>query len=90
MSEPPPGPYLLLVNPSAGGGRARELLPRASAALDAAGLEYRTVMTTGLEHGCDEATAAAAERDDPGGDQRRRADRRRSAARSPGPARPWA
>ena len=28
--------------------------------MDAAGLEYRTVMTTGLEHGCDEAPAAAA------------------------------
>ena len=61
MSEPPPGPYLLLVNPSAGGGRVGEILPRATAAMDAAGLEYRTVMTTGLEHGCDEATAAAAE-----------------------------
>ena len=61
MSEPPPGPYLLLVNPSAGGGRVGEILPRATAAMDAAGLEYRTVMTTGLEHGCDEATAAAAD-----------------------------
>ena len=61
MSEPPPGPYLLLVNPSAGGGRVGEILPRATAAMDAAGLEYRTVMTSGLEHGCDEATAAAAE-----------------------------
>ncbi|MET0824340.1 MAG: diacylglycerol kinase family protein [Solirubrobacterales bacterium] len=61
MSEPPPGPYLLLVNPSAGGGRVGEILPRATAAMDAAGLEYRTVMTTGLEHGCDEATAAAAQ-----------------------------
>ena len=32
-------------------------------------------MTTGLEHGCDEALAAAADRRDPGGDERRRADR---------------
>ena len=61
MSEPPPGPYLLLVNPSAGGGRVGEILPPATAAMDAAGLEYRTVMTTGLEHGCDEARAAAAD-----------------------------
>ena len=61
MSEPPPGPYLLLVNPSAGGGRVGEILPRATAAMDAAGLEDRTVMTTGLEHGCDEAAAAAAQ-----------------------------
>ncbi|HXV53561.1 MAG TPA: diacylglycerol kinase family protein [Solirubrobacterales bacterium] len=61
MSEPPPGPYLLLVNPSAGGGRVGEILPRATAAMDAAGLEYRTMMTTGLEHGCDEAAVAAAD-----------------------------
>jgi YegS/Rv2252/BmrU family lipid kinase len=51
--------FLLLLNPSAGGGRARELLPRIEAAMSAAGLEHRSVFTTGLEHGCREATAAA-------------------------------
>ena len=39
--------YLLLVNPSAGGGRARELLPRIEAAMSAAGLEHRAVLTRG-------------------------------------------
>ncbi len=52
--------YLLLVNPSAGGGRVRELLPKAEAAMRAAGLEYRTVMTTGVEHGVEQALAGAA------------------------------
>lgn len=51
--------HLLLVNPSAGGGRAAALLPRARAALEANGLEYRLVTTTSLEHGCAEARAAA-------------------------------
>ena len=52
--------YLLLVNPSAGGGRVKELLPRVERAMAGAGLEYRTVMTTGLAHGCEQARAAAA------------------------------
>lgn len=55
------GRFLLLANPSAGSGRARELLPRVQAAMATAGLEQRTVMTTGLEHGCEEALAAAAD-----------------------------
>jgi YegS/Rv2252/BmrU family lipid kinase len=55
-----PRRYLLLVNPSAGAGRARELLPQVSEAMDAAGLESRTVLTTGIEHGCEQARAAAA------------------------------
>jgi YegS/Rv2252/BmrU family lipid kinase len=54
-----PRRYLLLVNPSAGGGRARELLPRVEEAMAAAGLEHRSVMTTGIEHGCEQAAAAA-------------------------------
>ncbi len=54
-----PTRYLLLVNPSAGAGRTRELLPRATEAMRAAGLEHRTVLTTGIEHGCVEAAAAA-------------------------------
>ena len=52
--------YLLLVNPSAGGGRVEELLPRVDRAMGAAGLNYRTVMTTGIEHGCQQALAGAA------------------------------
>jgi len=51
--------FLLLVNPSAGGGRARGLLPDVHAAMAAAGLEQRSVMTTGIEHGVAEAVAAA-------------------------------
>ena len=51
--------HLLLVNPSAGGGRARELLPVAERALEAQGVDYHVVLTTGLEHGCVEARMAA-------------------------------
>lgn len=57
---PPGDRHLLLVNPAAGGGRARELLPAAERALTAAGLEYRIVYTEGLVHGCEQARAAAA------------------------------
>ena len=53
-------PHLLLVNPSAGGGRARKRLPEAQRALDARGIEHRVVLTKTLEHGCEEAHAAAA------------------------------
>jgi YegS/Rv2252/BmrU family lipid kinase len=52
--------HLVLVNPSAGGGRARGLLPRLEASLNDLGLEYRVVITTGVEHGCEEARSAAA------------------------------
>jgi YegS/Rv2252/BmrU family lipid kinase len=55
--------HLLLVNPSAGGGRAAELLPRVEQALSARGLEHRTVRTTSLEHGCEVARSAAASRE---------------------------
>jgi YegS/Rv2252/BmrU family lipid kinase len=51
--------HLVLVNPSAGGGRARELLPRLEAALREHGIEHRLVMTTSLDHGIREARAAA-------------------------------
>jgi YegS/Rv2252/BmrU family lipid kinase len=51
--------HLLLLNPSAGGGRARERLPEAQRALDARGIDHRVVLTTSLEHGCEEARAAA-------------------------------
>jgi YegS/Rv2252/BmrU family lipid kinase len=52
-------PFVLLVNPSAGGGRAKALLPEAERALDEHGLKYRTIFTEGLEHGRAEALAAA-------------------------------
>ena len=52
--------YLLLVNPSAGGGRkAGELLPQVQGALDQHGLAYRWVFTDDLEHGRREALGAA-------------------------------
>jgi YegS/Rv2252/BmrU family lipid kinase len=52
--------YLLLANPAAGGGRAGELLPQVERVMRSAGLEFRSVLTTGIEHGCREASAAAA------------------------------
>jgi YegS/Rv2252/BmrU family lipid kinase len=51
--------HLLLVNPAAGGGRAKQLLPDTQRALVEAGLEYRLVFTEGIEHGRREAVAAA-------------------------------
>ena len=51
--------HLVLVNPSAGGGRVRGLLPELEQALRVHGLEYRMVMTTSLEHGCEQARRAA-------------------------------
>ena len=57
-AEDSPG-HLLLINPSAGGGRAADLIGEATAAMDAAGLTHRTVLTTGLEHGVEAALEAA-------------------------------
>jgi YegS/Rv2252/BmrU family lipid kinase len=51
--------HLLLVNPSAGGGRARRLLPEAEAALGARGIEHRTVLTESIEHALEEARIAS-------------------------------
>jgi YegS/Rv2252/BmrU family lipid kinase len=51
--------HIVIVNPSAGGGRARKALPELEDALRARGLDYRLVLTTSLEHGCEEARAAA-------------------------------
>ena len=51
--------HLLLVNPSAGGGKARELIAELEAGMRERGLEYRLVRTEGVEHGCSEARAAA-------------------------------
>jgi YegS/Rv2252/BmrU family lipid kinase len=50
--------HLVLVNPSAGGGRARELLPRLEGALRDHCIDHRLVMTTSLDHGIDEARRA--------------------------------
>ncbi|MFN8150678.1 MAG: diacylglycerol kinase family protein [Solirubrobacterales bacterium] len=52
--------YLLLVNPSAGAGRAMKRLPAIEAAMREHGLSFRRVETTGIEHACREAAAAAA------------------------------
>lgn len=52
--------FALLVNPHAGRGRAIALLPQVERSLEARGLQYRVVMTTSIEHGRDEALAAAA------------------------------
>lgn len=50
--------HLVLVNPSAGGGRALKLLPELEGALRAEGLGFRVVLTTSQGHGCEEARAA--------------------------------
>jgi len=55
------GRHLLLVNPSAGGGRVRELLPEVENALRDLGVDYRLVLTKGLDHACEEARRAAGE-----------------------------
>src|SRR2546423_736315 len=52
--------HLVLVNPSAGGGRAAKVLPELERALSARGLKYRLGLTTSLEPGREEARAAAA------------------------------
>jgi YegS/Rv2252/BmrU family lipid kinase len=63
MSDPPR--FLLLVNPSAGGGRAATVLEQARTALDGHGASYRVVMTTSIEHGIDEARGGAANGETP-------------------------
>ena len=50
--------FLLLVNPSAGGGRALERLPAAEAEFDRLGAEFRTVRTREIGHAAEEAGAA--------------------------------
>ena len=51
--------FLLLVNPSAGGGRALKRLPAVEAELDRLGADYRTVLTRDIGHAAYEAQAAA-------------------------------
>ncbi len=54
-----PAVYCLLVNPSAGSGRALKRLPAIRAELDRRGLHHQVVMTTGIKHGCEQARTAA-------------------------------
>ena len=53
------GPLCLIVNPSAGGGRAARALPAVQAELARLGLRQRTVLTTSIKH-ADELTREAA------------------------------
>lgn len=52
--------FALIVNPAAGGGRARRRLPKVEQALRSRSAGYEIVMTRSLEHGCAEAVRAAA------------------------------
>ena len=52
--------FLVLVNPSAGGGRALKRLPLALAELDRLEAPHRVVHTRGLDHAREEAGAASA------------------------------
>lgn len=49
---------MLIVNPSSGAGRGASLLPRAQEAMREHGIEFRTVVTTSLDHGVSEAVRA--------------------------------
>lgn len=51
--------HLLIVNPSSGSGRGRELLPEVERQMRARRLNFGTVVTTSMRHGIDEALAAA-------------------------------
>jgi YegS/Rv2252/BmrU family lipid kinase len=57
--------HVVLVNPSAGGGRVRDLLGEVEVTLRDLGVDYRLVLTTGLEHGCEEARRAAGDGETP-------------------------
>ncbi len=52
-------PLCLILNPQAGGGRARALLPQAIAVLAEAGAEHRLIESASLEHAKDLAAEAA-------------------------------
>ena len=51
--------FLVLVNPSAGGGRALERLPAATAELERLGAPHRVVPTRSIEHAARQAAEAA-------------------------------
>jgi len=53
------GPLCLVVNPAAGGGRARRVVRAATAALDEAGAAYQVSLSASLPHAGDLADAAA-------------------------------
>ena len=53
--------FRLLVNPAAGGGRARGRLPAVESALSRAGADYELVETESLAHACNEAVSGVAE-----------------------------
>jgi YegS/Rv2252/BmrU family lipid kinase len=53
-----PRPIALLVNPSAGGGRALKVLPAVEHELQRLGLDYRVAMTESLRHARELAVAA--------------------------------
>jgi len=55
--------FSLIVNPAAGRGRSLQLLPRATAALAAAGLDYRVSESASLEHAAQLATNAVTDAD---------------------------
>lgn len=50
--------HLLIVNPSSGSGRGRELLPEVESQMRARRIDFGTVITNSLEHGIEEAKAA--------------------------------
>jgi YegS/Rv2252/BmrU family lipid kinase len=50
--------FLLLVNPSAGGGRALDRLPAAEAEFGRLGAEFRTARTRDIQHAAEEARTA--------------------------------
>jgi YegS/Rv2252/BmrU family lipid kinase len=52
------GRHLLIVNPSSGSGRGRELLPEVERQMRARRLDFGTVVTRSLEHGIQEAEDA--------------------------------
>ena len=58
-------PLALLVNPSAGGGRTRDLLPRVEAELDKRRIVFRVEQTTSIEGAVGEALRAADAREVP-------------------------
>jgi YegS/Rv2252/BmrU family lipid kinase len=63
--------HLVLVNPTAGGGRAGEVIPRLEGALRERRIAYRLAYTSSVEHGRREAVDAAAKGEVPvvmGGD----------------------
>lgn len=58
-------PLTLIVNPTAGGGRSREVLPRVERALDQRRREFRVAPSRSLEHGVELALEAVDAREIP-------------------------